>query len=247
MLADISGFESAGAPGSNASKLRAQIDAMAVALPAANAASASPAGATPSKSARPAGGAVSNPLAAASSTSAPVSRFGLWDLAADVFKLSEKMSALDDIDRRTGALQATLAQVRTRLVDQLRTLSARGDTLVAQADTADGGALNGVREQFDTLAAQYKQASAILIPLSKEGLLLDQYGHNLKNWRDATQSQSRAALRTLGVRVARARDHAGDRIRLQLNCGAVPCSSTCRMRAGATSSCSCEESPSGRS
>lgn len=201
MIGNISSFENGGAAGSNASKLRAQIDAMAVALPSANAAPASPTGATSEKAGRPAGGAISNPLPAASAAAPAPSRFGLWDLASRVFILSEKMTALDDIDRRTGALQTTLAQVRTRLADQLRALSARGDALVAQADTADSGALNGVREQLDTLTDQFKEASAIFVPLSKESVLLSQYRHNLKTWRDATQSQSRAALKTLGVRV----------------------------------------------
>jgi small-conductance mechanosensitive channel len=83
----------------------------------------------------------------------------------------------------------------------MRALSARGDSLMAQADAADSATLDGLRGQLDTLSGQIKQASAILIPLSKQATLLNQYRHNLKNWHDAVKVQSRDALRSLGVRV----------------------------------------------
>jgi small-conductance mechanosensitive channel len=62
--------------------------------------------------------------------------------------------------------------------------------------------LKGVRDQFDTLAWLFQQTSAILIPLSKEGVLLQQYRHNLGNWRDAIKHQYHDALAALGVRLA---------------------------------------------
>ena len=40
---------------------------------------------------------------------------------------------------------------------------------------ADSATLNGVRGQLDSLSNQFKQSSALLIPLSKAGVLLDQY------------------------------------------------------------------------
>jgi small-conductance mechanosensitive channel len=61
--------------------------------------------------------------------------------------------------------------------------------------------LKGVRDQIDTLAWLFQQTSAILIPLSKEGVLLNQYRHNLSNWRDTTKHQYHDALATLGVRL----------------------------------------------
>jgi hypothetical protein len=42
----------------------------------------------------------------------------------------------------------------------------------------------------------------VLIPLSKEGVLLKQYRHNLDNWRSAAERQYHDALVKLGVRVA---------------------------------------------
>jgi small-conductance mechanosensitive channel len=51
------------------------------------------------------------------------------------------------------------------------------------------------------MAGQYKEASAIIVPLSKQIALLDQYRRNLDNWRDAIRSQFNSVLKSLAVRV----------------------------------------------
>jgi small-conductance mechanosensitive channel len=202
IVASMVGFESDGAAtNSTTATLRAQIDAMAVALPSASAASPAPADSAAPANARPTSAPSTPSVAAGSIVAAEPSRFGLWDLAANVFALSEKKSTVDAIDARSAALQATISQIRDRLVAQMRTLSTRGDALAAQADTADSAALNAVHDQFDGLATQFKQLSAIYIPVSKESLLLGQYRHNLESWRDAIKNQSRSALKTLGIRL----------------------------------------------
>jgi len=200
LLNTLSEFaDGSGAGGSGASGLKAQIDAMAVALPSANIATASssaasPAAAAPSSSAAPVPALNAN--AGGLST-----RFGMWDLAENVFKQSEKAHTIETIDRQTAALQSTFTQIRTPLINRLKILSARGDALAAQADAPNGAAQSDVRGQLDSLAAQFKATSALLIPLSKEGLLLTQYRRNLGTWRDAVKSQYRDALKRLGVRL----------------------------------------------
>ena len=98
-----------GTGGSSAGALKAQIDAMAVSIPSAAAPSTTPTPATT--------GAASSAPAAAPSPLAPaavaetVGRFGLWDLAANAVRLSEKSGTIDSIDLRTAALQATLLDV----------------------------------------------------------------------------------------------------------------------------------------
>jgi hypothetical protein len=87
-------------------------------------------------------------------------------------------------------LEETFRKIRSPPLEHLKTLSARSDALAIQADNARGAALKSVRDQLDTLAWLFKKTSAILIPLSKEGVLLQQYRHNLSNWRDACQSAS---------------------------------------------------------
>jgi small-conductance mechanosensitive channel len=179
-----------GSDAKDAGSLRSQIDAMAVALPSA---SSSPSPATTAPTAQ-------HPANAAGPAPAAASRFGIWDEAADVFKLSEKISSIDAIDHRTEALQTALTQIQSKLVAQLRALSARGDALMSQADTDNSAALGVTREQLDALADQFKQASVLFVPLRKQAALLDQYRRNLKNWREAVEDQSRTALKSLGIR-----------------------------------------------
>lgn len=180
--------------GAGARALKAQIDAIANSIPSLSAAVV------------PAG----SPNAPATTTAAPVletsaenasTRLGIWDLASNVLRLRQKITTIDAVDDRTAALQATFTTIRTPPLEQLKTLAARSDALAAQADGATGAALRSVRDQFDTLAWLFKQTSSILIPLSKEDVLLKQYRHNLGNWRSALQSQYREAWRVLGVRV----------------------------------------------
>jgi len=133
-----------------------------VALPAATNASAPP----PSAPGTQKAAAAPNPLNAAASEAPPASRFGLWDVAAEVFRLSEKMSAVTAVDRRTQALATYLAQIRARLVDQMRALSARGDALMAQADSADGATLVTLRAQLDGDTAGDGEGGAISMDTS---------------------------------------------------------------------------------
>ena len=192
------------AGGISVGALKAQIDAMAVTMPSSAGAPAASTGSTttpntaPSNNTAPAA-AVSTQSSASGSAAA---RFGIWDLIADVVRLSEKGATIDGIDKRTEALQTTFAQIRAPLITELKALSARGDTLATQADSADSATLKQVGDQLDALSAEFKQTSTLLIPLSKEGVLLNQYRRNLGNWHDAVKIQYRNALKTLGIRLA---------------------------------------------
>jgi small-conductance mechanosensitive channel len=212
LLATMSTFASQSDTGGlSMGALKAQIDAMAVIVPAsASASSASsgsaastPAAAGSASAAASAGGAPSSAAAPAATgvSGIAAARFGVWDLAANVVRLSEKAGTIDVVDRRTADLQAAFARIRAPLIDQLKGFAARGDALAAQADTADNATLDSVRDQLDALSAQYKQTSLLLIPLSKVGVLLDQYRRNLGNWHDAVKNQYHDALKTLGVRL----------------------------------------------
>ncbi len=208
LLATMSALSSQGdGNGFSATALKQQIDAMAVTMPSATASTASsaPASTAPASPSVSSGGSTSSasgvsPLNGASGITA--ARFGLWDLSANVIRLSEKAATIDAIDKRTAALQSTFAQIRMPLIQQLKGLSARGDALATQADTTDSTTLNRVRDELDALSSQFKQASALLIPLSKAGVLLNQYRRNMGNWHQTIKNQYRNSLKTLGVRLA---------------------------------------------
>ena len=187
--------------------LKAQIDAMAITLPAATNSTApvssppgSPTGAT-APSATGTAASAQSPLNTLANPPPSVGRFGIWDLAANVFRLSEKIATIRHLDARTSDLQDTFAQLRSPLVDKLKAMSAQGDSLAAAADNADAGTLTQTREQLDALTDQFKETSGLLIPLGKVGVLLNQYRHNLDNWRDLITKQYHEALSALGLRL----------------------------------------------
>ncbi len=186
----------------SASALKAHIDAIAVSIPSANTsaapAAAGAAGAAPPAGPAPGAAAQSSALLAGGTAS---ERIGVWELGSNVLRLSRKMSTIRAIDERTAALEQTFQRIQARPLQQLRAYTAQSDKLAVQADNANGATLKGVRDQFDTLAWLFKQTSAILIPLSKEEVLLKQYRHNLGNWLDITRRQYHDALAALGVRL----------------------------------------------
>ncbi len=193
MLANMAQFASeTDTSGFGANSLKAHIDAIAASIPAASGT------ATPAPAAV---AATATSGASASAAGASLSRFGIWDLASTVFRLSAKSRTIAQIDQRTAELQETFEQIRTPPLAQLKRLADRGDALAAEAESG-GANLRGMRDQYDTLAWLFQQTSAIVTPLSKAGVLLDQYRRNLSNWREATKKQYRDALEALGLRVA---------------------------------------------
>jgi hypothetical protein len=177
--------------------LKAHIDAIAATLPtlSVTAGSASVPGAAQT-SAAPAG-----TLLSANESKIAATRPGIWDLGVTAINLQRKIDSIDLVDRRTELLAKTLLNVSDLPLKQLKSYSARGDALAQQADHANGATLVALRGEFDTLAWLFKQTSEILLPLSKEQVLLAQYRHNLRNWREATQRQYYEALRALGIRL----------------------------------------------
>ena len=177
--------------------LKSQIDAIAATVPGANTASGSVAApGTPAP-----GQSLSTAPQSANDGGKPApTRSGLWQMATGVLKHRNKIASIELVDQHTAALAHTFQDISGPPLKQLNAYSARSDALAAQADHAEGSALKDLRGQFDTLAWLFKQTSEILIPLSKEQVLLQQYRHNLANWREASQRQYHEALRALTVR-----------------------------------------------
>ncbi len=176
--------------GARASALKAQIDAIAASIPALG----------PSGGTSQATGTAALPGARPVVETDELSRQGIWALGSNVLRLSRKISTIEAIDQRTASLQATFEKIRTPPFEKLKALEAHGDRLAQEADAAQGAKLRGMRDQFDTLAWLFRQTSAILIPLTREAVLLKQYRYNLASWRTALQGQYRAAIKALAVR-----------------------------------------------
>ena len=175
------------------SALKAHIDAIAATLSASG--TAGVAGA-------PQSGAATTAVPSANDMKTAAPHSGIWELAVSAVSLHRKIKAIEVVDEHTASLAKTFQSLSDLPLKQLRAYSARSDALAAQADKTSGAALVALRGEFDTLAWLFKQTSGILLPLSKEQVLLTQYRHNLNSWRDATERQYYEALKMLGVRLA---------------------------------------------
>jgi len=178
--------------GLGATGLNAQIEVLARSVPGLS----STASATQSGSSSD---ATQNPGANLALNKPEVS--GLWDLTAEVFSLSAKVRTIESLIQQTKAFAKKSEDLRSPLVTQLTSLSTRGDQLATQADTANQSQLGQERQQLDTLAKQFKQISAAVIPLTKQSVLLDAYQRNLANWQDGIHTEYVSELRNLGVRL----------------------------------------------
>ena len=180
--------------------LKSHIDAIAASIPAAPAAALPLTASSPTtpSSAKP-GTSTASPLSGSASVSAQA---GIWELANRVLKLRAKGRTIEAIDRSTASLEETFRTIRAAPFERLKTLTTQSDALAAQADTAHGAALKTIRDQLDTLAWLFQQTSAIWIPMSKQGVLLEQYRHNLRNWHDAVGHEYQDALKELAIRLA---------------------------------------------
>jgi small-conductance mechanosensitive channel len=190
-MADFVGGSSAG--GLGATGIREQIEALARSVPGALAKPVTTQGA-PAPVTAPMSPAPVSPMRKSELS-------GVWGLAVDVFALSSRLRTLGDAIQLTDALSQNLKALRAPLVGALRDLSKRGDELAALADASDAIVLVQQKAVLDALTAQFKRTSDRVLPLSKQGILLDLYKKNLTNWRESLETRHATELRDLLVRL----------------------------------------------
>ena len=126
---------------------------------------------------------------------------GIWGLTTELFRLSTKRSVFTNELRATDALQHTSTQIRQPLRAHLKQLIQSGNQLAQEADTSDQNALAQERKQLDALTIEFKQASSLMVPLGKQGILLDLYKRSLSNWQQEVNSEFKENLKDLLARV----------------------------------------------
>ena len=126
---------------------------------------------------------------------------GLLALVSDLFSLTRKVRAMDERTQETNALTQTAQSLRSPLVKQISALVQRGNELAQQADTSEIAGLQQQKRELDALTAQFKQTSSLMLPLSKQGVLLDLYKSNLARWRGDVKAQYQMDLKNLGLRL----------------------------------------------
>jgi small-conductance mechanosensitive channel len=180
------------AGGVNSGNLVSHVEELARTVPAASANSKDQADAN-NKSAN---------AAAAASRESKDEPNGLFALTTDLISLRRKVHALDDNLRQTDLLIQTATSLRAPLIAEIKELTQKGDEVSEEPDSQDTAALAEQRKQLDTVTAQYKQLSATLLPLGKQGILLDVYKRSTKNWHDSVESEYQAELKGLLIRLA---------------------------------------------
>ena len=184
----------AGAGVAGGGTLQQQIDELARTVPAANAPATTATTAKPEQSAKPQAAAAENTTRAAGLSS-------IYGLASDLIALHRKSLALKQAAATSVQLAQTSRQMMSPLVAQAKQLTAQGDQLSAQPDSTDPQVLTQQKKQVDALTAQFKQASAAILPLGKQQVLLDIYKRNLENWRTSVQTQYESELKSLILRL----------------------------------------------
>jgi hypothetical protein len=139
-------------------------------------------------------------------------------LFGEVVALYDQLQALNQVTQlmaQTARVRDAAMKLRSPLLATLKATIKQGEQMAASTNTAPTepaqapaktGAKNTPqpdpdRQQFDVLAARFKQISAATLPLSQEILLLDQANSNLMEWRQALIHESDLILRTVVLRV----------------------------------------------
>ena len=190
-------FESGMTAWRGAKGLQAQIEELARTVPAAASESKQPAGAAEST---PSAVGASSPEQMALATESQTEP-GLFGLVARVFEYRRKLVLLDNSLRLTDSLADSSKALRAPLVARIREFTQRSDQTANQEPSQDSTGQEQPQPDFKDLAKQYKQLSAVILPLSKQNLLFDLYKRNVSTWQNEVQTRYSQLLRSLLVRL----------------------------------------------
>lgn len=141
----------------------------------------------------------------ATSTASKASRAqdsGLFGQASILFGQVRDIHDIDQLIAQTARLRDTADKLEVPLRDQLKSLVLQGREMVNQAPTTDPAQMADTRKKFEALTSQFKQVSAITVPLRQEMILLDECRGDLQEWRNSITADYGRVLRYLLTRVA---------------------------------------------
>ena len=127
---------------------------------------------------------------------------GFWGLIADLFAISRKSRTLDQLVSSTDALTESTKQLASGPLSKLREIAQQGDALVKPTTTEDPAALAQEKQNVDAITAQFKEISAVVLPLYKLRIMLGLYRANLTNWQSVLKNQFKSDLEALLIRAA---------------------------------------------
>ena len=104
---------------------------------------------------------------------------GILGLITDLISISKKIHTIDSRIQQANALQQASSQIRAPFSARMKDLLKNSNDIVQQPDSTDSAVLAQQKQQLDTMTTQFKQVSGIVIPLSKQSILLDLYKRSL--------------------------------------------------------------------
>lgn len=156
-------------------------------------------GSTEQKSGAPAKPVTAQVLATKQTPSASASSSGLISQALGLYSAITSVHEIDQLDDQTARVKEIANTLRQPLRDSLIATVKKGRQLTDQASS--GQAPPATPQQFEDLTDQFRQLSAVVLPLSQEIVMLDQASANLQEWRTSILRESKYAARALFVRV----------------------------------------------
>ncbi len=127
---------------------------------------------------------------------------GLFGLVSILFGQMRDIHDIDQLISETAHLRDTADKLEAPLRDQLKGLVQQGRDMVNQPPASDPAQIAATRQKFEALTAQFKQASAVVVPLRQEMILLDECRGDLQEWHNSIESEYGRVLQSLLIRVA---------------------------------------------
>jgi small-conductance mechanosensitive channel len=155
----------------------------------------------PELSGASAGKAVTKPPTAGGSIP---SSGGLIGEVVALYDQLQAMHQLSQLMQETARVRDAANKLHNPLVATLRATIAQGQQLTSTpVATAGNGAAPPAqqKQQFEALAARFKQLASASVPLSQEIILLDQSSSNFLEWRQSILHESNGILRSIILRV----------------------------------------------
>jgi small-conductance mechanosensitive channel len=124
---------------------------------------------------------------------------GLLSQALSLYGAMTSVHEIDQLNSETIGVREIANELRQPLRDALVATVKKGRDLSDQA--AAGQGTPATPQQFQQLTDQFKQLSAVVLPLSQELTVLDQASANLQEWRTSILRETKFSARALVLRV----------------------------------------------
>lgn len=124
----------------------------------------------------------------------------LFQLLGTLHDIDGQIKTIDLLSKQAQDLRSPFVKVLRATVTQGQALTQRSVDLQS-TPTTDAQDLANTRKQFDTLTDTFRVLAAATLPLSQEGVLLDNARGTLTSWRATVDAEYKDILRHLLIRV----------------------------------------------